>query len=429
MDWMIMTDTADDYIPRHLSQELSDALFSSRIVNLVGSRQVGKTTLVRDLFHEGKFITLDDEALLEAIEADPQGQLESLTSNLGNAPLIIDEAQRSKSLSLAIKRIVDANRRKGQFVLTGSSNVFTSAEIADSLAGRMRTLHLWPLSAAEINQSQPQKILDWAIQKAPKLTQLKTPDALSRSDYINLILMGGYPEIRQLPLRSRYRQYRDYINSVVERDVADILPIRKTDVLRRLIDQMASRSGQEINVSELTKLLGVRRETITQYLDVLERLSLIIKLGAWTSGEGKREVKNAKYHFADSGLASALRRFNSTTFDIDENPAALGGILESYIFNEFQRSLPLQEEDFRLYHWRSADKKEIDILADAGSKLVGIEVKSAATVSNDDFKHLRWFSNVGPGKSRLFTGIVFYMGTEKLSFGDRQFALPMSSLM
>ncbi|MBL4874733.1 MAG: ATP-binding protein [Rhodobacteraceae bacterium] len=424
-----MTDTADDYIPRHLSQELTDALTSSRIVNLVGSRQVGKTTLVRDLFYEGKFITLDDEALLAAIEADPQGQLESLTSDLGNAPLIIDEAQRSKSLSLSIKRIVDANRRKGQFVLTGSSNVFTSAEIADSLAGRMRTLQLWPLSAAEINRSEPQHILDWAIQKEPKLAQLKTPDALSRNDYINLILMGGYPEIRQLPLRARHRQYRDYINSVVERDVIDILPIRKTDVLRRLIDQMAARSGQEINIAELTKLLGVRRETITQYLDVLVRLSLIIKHGAWTSGEGKREVKNAKYHFTDSGLASALRRFNATTFSIEENPTALGGILESYIFNEFQRSLPLQDEDFRLYHWRSADKKEVDILADAGSKLVGIEVKSAATVSNDDFKHLRWFAKDGPGKNRMFTGIVFYMGTEKLSFGDRQFALPISSLM
>jgi len=424
-----MIDTVDDYIPRHLSQELTDALSSSRIVNLVGSRQVGKTTLVRDLFYEGKFITLDDEALLAAIEADPQGQLESLTSDLGNAPLIIDEAQRSKSLSLSIKRIVDANRRKGQFVLTGSSNVFTSAEIADSLAGRMRTLQLWPLSAAEINRSEPQYILDWAIQKEPKLAQLKIPDALSRSDYINLILMGGYPEIRELSLRPRHRQYRDYLNSVVERDVADILPIRKTDVLRRLIDQMAARSGQEINVAELTKLLGVRRETIAQYIDVLERLSLIVKLGAWTSGEGKREVKNAKYHFADSGLASALRRFNTTTFDIEENPTALGGILESYIFNEFQRSLPLQDEDIRLYHWRSSDKKEIDVLADAGSKLVGIEVKSAATVSNDDFKHLRWFANDGPGKNRMFTGIVFYMGTEKLTFGNRQFALPISSLM
>ncbi len=421
--------TADDYIPRHLAQELTDALTYSRIVNIVGSRQVGKTTLVRDLFQSGKFITLDDEALLAAIEADPQGQLESLTSDLGNAPLIIDEAQRSKSLSLSIKRIVDANRRKGQFVLTGSSNVFTSAEIADSLAGRMRTLQLWPLSAAEINRCKPQHILDWAIQKEPKLTQLENPAALSRSEYIDLILMGGYPEIRQLPLRTRHRQYRDYINSVVERDVADILPIRKTDVLRRLIDQMAARSGQEINVAELTKLLGVRRETITQYLDVVERLSLIIKLGSWTSGEGKREVRNAKYHFVDSGLASALRRFNTTTFDVGENPTALGGILESYIFNELQRSLPLQDEGFRLYHWRSSDKREVDILADAGTKLVGVEVKSAATVSNDDFKHLRWFANEGPGKSRTFTGIVFYMGAEKLSFGNRQFALPVSCLM
>ena len=422
-----MTD-AEDYLPRHLVAELEDAIATARVVNLIGPRQVGKTTLVRDLFGNGRFITLDDAAVLAAIEADPEGQLTSLIENLDAAPLIIDEAQRSKKLALAIKRVVDANRRKGQFVLTGSSNVFTTTDVADSLAGRMRTLKLWPLSVAEIKRAPVNRLMDWAMQNDPKLQQIADPAPVSRSDYIALVLQGGFPETRELPLRSRQRQYRDYIDAVVERDVADITPVRRPDALRILIDQMAARSAQEINVSELSKLTKLQRSTVEQYLDILLRLSMLTKLGAWTSGEGKREIKNPKYHFADSGIACALRRFTEATFTIDNNPQALGGLLESFVLNEIQRAIPMQDADYRLYHWRSADQREIDILIDGGSHLVCVEVKASASVGSEDFKHLKWFSKDGPGRSRTCTGIVFYLGQEKLTFGGRNFALPVSAL-
>jgi predicted AAA+ superfamily ATPase len=113
------------------------------------------------------------------------------------------------------------------------------------------------------------------------------------------------------------------------------------------------------------------------------------KLGAWISGEGKREIKNPKYHLADSGIACALRRFTEDTFTIDNNPQALGGLLESFVLNEIQCAVPMQDADYRLYHWRSADQREIDILVDGGSHLVCVEVKASASVSGDDFKHLK----------------------------------------
>ena len=416
------------YLSRHLVVELEEAIASARVVNLIGPRQVGKTTLVRDLFGHGRFITLDDAAILSAIEADPEGQIASLMQDLGQAPLIIDEAQRSKKLALAIKRVVDADRRKGQFVLTGSSNIFTTTDVADSLAGRMRTLKLWPLSVAEIKSRPVSRLVDWAMQNEPSLSQISDPEPLARSDYIDLILAGGFPETRALPLRSRQRGYRDYIDAVVERDVADITPVRKPDALRILIDQMAARSAQEINTSELAKLTKLQRVTVDQYLDILVRLSMLTKLGAWTSGEGKREIKQPKYHFVDSGIACALRRFTDATFVIDNMPQALGGLLESFVAGELQRALPMQEADYRLYHWRSAEQREIDILIDGGNHLVNVEVKSSASVSGDDFKHLKWFSTEGPGRTKTCTGIVFYMGQEKLSFGDGNFALPVSAL-
>jgi uncharacterized protein len=422
-----MTET-EAYLSRHLVVELEEAIASARVVNLIGPRQVGKTTLVRDLFGHGRFITLDDAAVLSAIEADPEGQLSSLMHDIGGAPLIIDEAQRSTNLALAIKRVVDVERRKGQFVLTGSSNVFTTTDVADSLAGRMRTLKLWPLSVAEIKSGPVSHFVDWAMQKDPNLGQISDPEPLARSDYIELILAGGFPETRALPLRSRQRAYRDYIDAVVERDVADITPVRKPDALRVLIDQMAARTAQEINTSELAKLTKLQRVTVDQYLDILIRLSMLTKLGAWTSGEGKREIKQAKYHFVDSGIACALRRFTNTTFDIDIMPQALGGLLESFVAGELQRALPMQDADYRLYHWRSAEQREIDILIDGGSHLVCVEIKASASVSGDDFKHLKWFSKDGPGRGRTCTGIVFYLGKEKLTFGDRSFALPVSAL-
>lgn len=418
----------EDILPRHLSAKLDKALGSARIVNIVGPRQAGKTTLVRDLYKNGKFITLDDESVLTAIENDPSGQLESLTTEFDAEPLIIDEVQRSKGLVLAIKKTVDGNRRKGQFILTGSSNIFTSIRVADSLAGRMRVLKLWPLTVSEIRKRNPSTILTWALSPAPKLAVLPTPEKTDRQAYIDIILRGGFPEIFPLETEERQEYYRDYVDAIVDRDVADVLPVRKTDALRRLINQLAVRTATELNLSEICELVGVQRNTLDRYLEVLSRLSVVAKLGAWASGESRREIKNAKSHFVDTGVACALRRLTSESFRADANPAALGGLMESFVYSELMRSAPYQDENFRFYHWRDSRGREIDILAESATQLIGIEVKASTTVSAQDFKHLRWFAEKGPGTTKKVTGLVFYLGQEKLSFGNGIFALPVSTL-
>ena len=418
----------EDILPRHLSAKLDKALGSARIVNIVGPRQAGKTTLVRDLYKNGKFITLDDESVLTAIENDPSGQLESLTTEFDAEPLIIDEVQRSKGLVLAIKKTVDGNRRKGQFILTGSSNIFTSIRVADSLAGRMRVLKLWPLTVSEIRKRNPSTILTWALSPAPKLAVLPTPEKTDRQAYIDIILRGGFPEIFPLEAEEQQEYYRDYVDAIVDRDVADVLPVRKTDALRRLINQLAVRTATELNLSEICELVGVQRNTLDRYLEVLSRLSVVAKLGAWASGESRREIKNAKSHFVDTGVACALRRLTSESFRADANPAALGGLMESFVYSELMRSAPYQDENFRFYHWRDSRGREIDILAESATQLIGIEVKASTTVSAQDFKHLRWFAEKGPGTTKKVTGLVFYLGQEKLSFGNGIFALPVSTL-
>ena len=415
-------------LPRHLSAELQKALSYSRVVNIIGPRQAGKTTLVRDILNMGKFITLDNQNTLNAIENDPSGQLGSLLSELVDAPLIIDEAQRSRELALAVKMIVDADRRKGQFILTGSSNMFTTADIADSLAGRLLTLKLWPLTIAETKLRPPCRLLDWAISDSPDLRRLPPAESLTRDDYIDLVLRGGYPEIRNYPLAPRQAAYRNYVDAVVDRDVAQFLRVRKTDALRRMIDQLAVRTGSELNIAELCEIIGIQRKTTEQYLDVLLKLSVVTRLGAWTSGETRREIKNSKNHFVDTGIAAALRNLKPGSFDADANPTALGGLMESFVLSELTRAAPFQENSFRFYHWRDQRGREIDILAESANHLVAIEVKASSSVSVRSFKHLDWFGRDGPGQRRQVTAVVFYLGGQKLTFGDRRYALPTSCL-
>lgn len=419
----------DELLPRHLEAELEEALKSAKVVNIVGPRQVGKTTLVRDLLKTGNFLTLDDENILAALEADPKGQLDALIAELPSGPLIIDEAQRSKKLALAIKRTVDENRKMGQFVLTGSSNIFTSSQVADSLAGRVHTMTMLPLSMAEAGRMGPARILDWAsAEDSPNLAALPKPETCSRAEYIEMILAGGFPEIRSLDAPQRRRRYRNYIDSVVERDVADVLKIRRSDTMRRLIDQLAARVGNELNIENLSKQFnGVQKKTIESYLDILTKLSLLKRLPAWTSGETGRDIRYPKVHLVDTGIASALRSMNAQSFNIDANPTALGGLFETFVHNELTKSLPFQGREWRLYHWRYDKGREIDIIAEADRTIVGFEMKSSTMVEESDFKHLRWFKEDGPGKTWNVIGIVVYMGDRLLSFGRNMFALPLSA--
>ncbi len=430
MERKLETMSDDVHFPRHMETVLDETVANARVVYLIGPRQVGKTTLVRDLYGEGRYITLDDPGVLAVIHDDPLGQLESLISDLSNAPLVIDEAQRSRELALAIKVIVDRNRRKGQFVLTGSSNVFIADDAMDSLAGRVRVLKLWPLMVAEIRSAQPNRFLDWASGPVPDIDQVAAPERLSRTDYIDLLIKGGFPEVIDMPLVQCQRHYREMINLIVSRDVADMIAIRKADSLRQLIDQLAVRTAQEINVASLASHLGINRATVDQYLDLLERLSLVIRLGAWSSREAQREIKHAKLHFVDTGMAAALRHLKTDSFNAGNvNAPAFGHFLETFVFNEILRSLELQRQDYRLYHWRSPDRREVDMVVDGVDSLVGIEVKASSSVAKADFRHLQWFgSKQGPGGTRSFTGIVFYLGQHKLTFGNNCFALPVSTL-
>lgn len=418
-------------IARHLAAPLLKSLSDSRIVNLVGPRQAGKTTLVRDLVKAYRFITLDDEAELRSLTLDPYGQLRALAdeAKATGLPIVIDEVQRAPGIDLAVKRIVDVDNRAGQFLLTGSSDVFVQKRSRDSLAGRVDTLTLRPLSAAEISGARPCLLLDAvAAASGDRVGGLPPPRPMSRPDAIDLMVRGGFPEIRVLQDVARMRRYASYVDSIVERDVSPVAEVRKTDTLRRMIGQMASRTGQELNVASLCAALGVRRETAEAYLDVLVRLGVLHLLGAWAPSRARREIRAPKLHIMDTGCATALRGEDRASFGLGTDPVALGAVLESFIFTEIEKSLPFLSKVWRLHHWR-VDRHEIDLIAEAPGKLLALfETKASTDVGLNDFRHIMWFRREGPGRSYRTFGFVIYMGEHVLSFGPGLLALPLSIL-
>jgi predicted AAA+ superfamily ATPase len=418
-----------DIIPRHLTARVVSALRTTRVINIVGPRQTGKTTLVRDMVEAARFLDLDDESLLGSLALDPYGQLSTLLAETQTSglPIVIDEVQRLPQITLALKRIVDRDRRPGQFVLTGSSDIFTTPKALDTLAGRVSTLTLRPLSAAEIMRSGPCRLLDTLDDDPAALAgRLPTPARFQRSDAIDLIVRGGFPEIRPLEDRDRMARYESYVGSIVERDIAPVAEVRRPDTLRRLINQLAHRTAEELNVTSLCSTLGARKETVTTYLDVLSRLGIVHRLGAWTASGARKEVRSPKLHFMDTGCATALRGEDATSFGLGADPVALGHVLESFVFCELEKSLPFLKRRWELYHWRYAPR-EIDIIAQApGRTLALFEMKASTTVGADDFRHLDWFFTEGPGKSYKGSAFVVYLGDQVLSFGPGRVALPLS---
>ncbi|HMW91410.1 MAG TPA: AAA family ATPase, partial [Candidatus Obscuribacter sp.] len=183
-----------ELINRHLASKVEEALQTSRIVNIVGPRQAGKSTLVKNQLPIAEYLTMDSDSIRNSMQVDAYAMLRSITNNhkITSLPIALDEVQRVPEISLAIKRIVDEDNRKGQFLLTGSANVFDLASSGDSLAGRVHTLLLRPLSVAEIHNAGPCRLLD-AVESTPEtiISALPVVKQHSRTAAIELILRGG----------------------------------------------------------------------------------------------------------------------------------------------------------------------------------------------------------------------------------------------
>lgn len=409
--------SAPKMIKRHAEARVLDALRDTRIVALVGPRQSGKTTLARKIATDRgmNFVTLDDEQFRRFAIDDPAGFMRGLDQ------AVIDEVQRAPGLILALKKTVDEDPRAGRFLITGSVDLFKGTISPDSLAGRVETIDLLPLSQAEIENRAPPRFLARAFDgDFPALE-----DTGRTSDLIERVLAGGYPEALTRSDPSRRRAWLTaYARALTTRDVTEISPILKTDALSRLLDHAAVASGQLVNLSELATPAGVDSKTVDRWLTLLEQMFVIRRVRAWHRNDLKRLVRAPKLHFVDPGLLAALRRIDREA--IRAKRERFGPLLEGLVFSELAKQADMMPGQLLISHYRDKDKVEVDFVLERPGNIVGVEVKAAATVKPENFRGLKRLREA-TGKA-FACGIILYDGERIQRTGDCFFAMPVSQL-
>ncbi len=404
---------------RQILPRLLEALSDTPVVLLNGARQTGKSTLARALpekREKRRYVTLDDATALSAAKRDPQGFIEAL-----DGPCVIDEIQKVPELFPAIKAFVDRKRTPGRFLLTGSANVLLLPGLSESLAGRMEILTLWPLSQQELGGRlrNPVEALfsgtigQWSV------------SPVSRGHLIGAMVRGGYPEAQARSNEERrHAWFSSYITTLLDRDVRDLARIEGLTEMPHLLATLATRSAGLLNVSDLSRSLGIPLTTLRRYLTLLETTFLITPLPAWSPHPGKRFVKAPKIFLNDSGLMADL--LGHETSRIEEGMGLPGSLFETFVHGELIRHLAAFAPGARLSHFRTFPGTEVDfILENRRGEIVGIEVKAASSLTSRDWGGLHQLKEMLSGRFRQ--GYVIYTGRETIPLGPGFTALPVGA--
>lgn len=410
---------------RHIKARLIELLDDFRIVYLTGPRQSGKSTLVREIAKEKGlgYYTLDDTALLSSAQSDPHGLLGSLPT-----PLVLDEFQMAPNLIHAIKMISDvADGQKGLFLLTGSSDIFRSAQVQESLPGHMARVELYPLSLAERSAGQ-HNLIDWLFNSTFEKMLMKPLDRKSLAD---LLMDGGYPEAIAKSSRSRSVWFASYIEGRLLKDF-EVMHHAKGDYhtkLSALIRNLAGLTGNLIKYANIANDLSQDDKTVKRYMEILELMFIIRRVHPYLRNSAKRTVIGMpKLHFLDTGLACHLLGLKKS--ELLYVSQFFGGLVENIVFSELLKHATWSEEEADFYHFRDTSRHEIDLVIERGDgKVIGVEVKASMSVKPEDFSGLSVFAEYAG--DRFLRGVLFYSGDKILPFriNDTVFhALPISSL-
>lgn len=405
-------------IARRAESLVREALADTRVVLVNGARQAGKSTLTRlTAAHDGKAVMrlLDDPATLQAAREDPTGFVEH------DGLIVIDEIQLAPDLLRPIKVVVDLDPTPGRFLLTGSSRILALRTLPDALPGRIEIIELWPFSQGEIHGGSD-RFIDAAFAHGPRIQH---SSSLRRHDYLERIVVGGFPEAVRRTARRRTAFFDSYLSTLVERDVLELASIERRGELLKLLALLAGRAGGLLVPGTLAGQSAIPRTTLVRYLELLSSVFLIKSIPAWSSGQTQRAIGTPKLAFVDTGVACHL--LGQDVNRLGEPGGAAGAMMENFVVAELARQLTWSEERGRLYHYRTKDKVEVDaVIETPDGRVVGVEVKSGATVRSEDLVGLRNLeSQVG---DRFIAGYVLYTGQQTLPFGEKLRAVPLDAL-
>ena len=364
------------WIERRNTDIINEAVSTRPVVLLTGLRQVGKSSLLKKLFAEAEYITLDKILFAQEAEENPSQFL-----NRFEKQVIIDEIQYAPSLFRDLKIKVDEERNlKGKWILTGSQQFVLMQQVSESLAGRVRILNLSTLSATELNQ-------------ANLLTNKR-----------DFLWKGGFPEIWAENLNAS-DFFDDYIKTYLERDLKQILNVTNLRDFRRFLSLLALRVGQLVNFSEISKEIGVAVNTVKAWVNALEISGLILLLPPYYNNLGKRLIKTPKLYFCDNGLVASLLNINS--LEALNNSPYLGNLWENLVFTEFVKEGYLAGKN--IYFFRDQNGVEIDFVVEKDGKVFLVDAK---TSERPDPRKLN-FTKIAPLFKEEVNAVVACMVEEK----------------
>ena len=380
------------YIKRHAEltvQKLSD-MFGAVLVT--GPRQVGKTTMLRELFANLDYVSFDD-ALSRMIAADTPNTF--LKDN--PPPVIYDEVQKAPGIFDGIKQNLDSSKKKGQFFLSGSQQLKMMSHVSESLSGRIGIMILLGLSLREkyeINDHTPFLATDEYMEKRKK----KCPSIASK-DVWEMIWRGSMPELEVNPSFDWSIYYGSYVSTYIERDVKDLAQVGDTIKFTRFMELMAARNGQMLNLQTVAGEVGISHPTAERWLSILTASHIVYLMRPYSNYLTKRAVKTPKLYFLDTGLAAYLSHWNSA--EVLKNGAMSGAFFETFVITEVLKSYynaGILEPP--IYYYRDKDKKEIDLIIEENGRIYPYEIKQHADPSVRDLKNFDVLNRIADG----FTG-------------------------
>lgn len=404
----------NNYIHRSLEPIVLKAAKQFPATIIVGPRQSGKTTLLKQLFgNRYQVLSLEPPDVRLAAQTDPRAFL-----NLYPPPIVFDEIQYVPELLPYIKEKIDASRgRNGQFILTGSQNLLLMQQVTESLAGRAAVLKLLPFTRREL-ASFPNRTFPWENKSLSGLPT-QTPSFLWEQ-----ILRGYYPEIATDLTRDVRLWQASYIQTYLERDVRNLRNLGNLTQFQVFLRALAARSAQILNLSELARDVGIAVNTVKDWVSILEASFQIFLLRPYYANIGKRLIKSPKVYFVDTGLLCYLVGLR----DIEHAAAGpMGGaIFENLVISDLYKTCLHRGEEPPLYYWRTVAGSEVDVVIETQSGLIPMEIKLSETPRPEMAKEILAFQR--DFKSKALPGYVIHSGNITLPLGQGVTALPLNNL-
>lgn len=356
------------------------------VVSVMGPRQSGKTTLVKNAFSNKAYANLEIPDQRLAAQSDPKGFLNQFPQGA-----VLDEIQRVPELLSYIQAIVDENKVPGMFILTGSHQLELHEAISQSLAGRVGLLSLYPLTQNELRQAG---------------FELELADQ---------IYHGFYPGVYSDNLNPT-QAYRFYMQTYLEKDVRQISQIQNLMLFQNFVKLCAGRIGQIIDYASFSNEIGVSANTIKNWISVLEASYIIIRLKPYFENFGKRIIKSPKLYFTDVGLAAYLLDIQKPSH-VARDPLR-GYLIENLSIMELCKYCHNRGREPNIYYYRDSQKNEVDIIIKHGHQLIPVEIKSAQTFDKSFLKGIKYFKKLT--KDRVKRSYLVYSGNIKQSISDIQ---------